>query len=90
MELNFVKNGDVYIATFETSCAFNVHIEKGSGSCKMYQKTVEDGDYDRTDLFGDKTLAGIIDTDWQALVYPKYIKIECKYVPTMAVVTFAK
>lgn len=88
MELNFTSNGGAYIAEFEAVGDFNVHIEKGSGRCEMYQTTVAGGNYDRVEAFGNMSLAGTIDMDFTCLVYPKYLRIVSEVLPTKAVVTF--
>lgn len=91
MELSFVKNEKVFVAEFEVTGDFNLHIEKPSGKVVVYQRTAG-GKYSKVlgfsgnyGFYDDK----VIDYDFTALVYPKSIKIECEVEPTLAVVTLA-
>ena len=89
MELTFIKNGKKWIAEFEVTSDFNIHIEKPNGEIYLEQRTTPTGEYDSVNqvYFGayDKT----IDIDFTALVYPKYIRLVSEVEPTMAVVTLA-
>lgn len=88
MELTFTYDSTMYVAEFQASSDFNLHIEKGEGSVVLYQTTVEGSKYDVV-----KTIAEyydkVIDIDFVGTVYPKYIKVESSVLPTMAEVTFA-
>lgn len=87
MELTFVKKGEWYEADFTADKDFNLHIEKANGSLSMYQTTVQGGQYEdvRGLNFGlDNT---VVDIDFTALVFPKYIRVVSKVMPTLAVVT---
>lgn len=87
MELTFVKKGEWYEADFTADKDFNLHIEKANGPLNMYQTTVQGGQYEdvRGLNFGlDNT---VVDIDFTALVYPKYIRVVSKVMPTLAVVT---
>jgi hypothetical protein len=88
MELNFTSNGGAYIAEFEAVSEFNIHIEKESGRCEMYQSTVAGGNYARVESFGNMSLAGTIDKDMPGFVFTKYMRIVSEVLPTKAVVTF--
>ena len=87
MELTFVKKGEWYEPDFTADKDFNLHIEKANGPLNMYQTTVQGGQYEdvRGLNFGlDNT---VVDIDFTALVYPKYIRVVSKVMPTLAVVT---
>ena len=89
MELSFVKEGRRYFAEFKATSDFNLHIEKtGSGFLYVQQKTVENAEYDsiRGATFAQSDV--VIDIDFTALVYPKWIKIVTEVEPTLAVVTY--
>lgn len=90
MELTFNKEGGLFVATFEAAGDFNLHIEKAQGSLQMYQSGVGGSNYDLVDAFGDKWEQGVVDLDFTALIYPKYIRLVSAVKPTMAVVTFAQ
>lgn len=88
MELNFTQVGDKYVAEFEVTSDFNLHIEReGSGYLFVNQRTTAEGKYDsiRSGSFnyGDP----VVDVDFVSSIYPKYIQVVSKIKPTMAVVT---
>lgn len=88
MELNFVKEGTKWVSTFEATSDFNLHIERDKGGFLFVsQRTTQSGEYDSTK---DADFSGsdlIIDYDFSALVYPKYIKVSCATEPTSGIVT---
>lgn len=87
MTLNFTKNEHgTWIAEFEVTADFNLHIEREKGGdILLYQKT-SGGGYDIVDGFGNQRHQGVIDYDCTALVYPKWIKIVSEVEPTYATV----
>lgn len=88
MELTFEKTGSKFVAEFEVTGDFNLHVEKPYGKMYMSQRTAG-GRYDRIDAFnGNYNFSdnSVIDYDFTALVYPKFIKIESEVEPTVAVV----
>jgi hypothetical protein len=89
MDLNFELQGSYFIAEFEVTSDFNLHIEKDPiGEFFVYQRTAG-GQYDLVQNFKkNKGDDSIIDYDFQALVYPKWIKVVSEVEPTMAAVTF--
>jgi hypothetical protein len=90
MELTFNKVGNKYISEFEVTSDFNIHIERPEGGIiDIYQRTSTEGEYTVVDEF-DTNGKSVIDVDFTALVYPKYMKVSCETQPTMAVVTFAE
>ena len=88
MDLNFESQGGYFIAEFEVTSDFNLHIEKDPiGEFLVYQRTAG-GQYDLIQNFKkDKGDDSIIDYDFQALVYPKWIKIKSSVKPLVAIVT---
>lgn len=91
MTLNFTKNEHgTWIAEFEVTADFNLHIEREKGGdILLYQKTSGEG-YDIVDGFGVQRHQGVIDIDFAALIYPKWIKIVSESEPKVGVVTFAQ
>lgn len=89
MELTFEKIGDWYISEFEVTSDFNLHIEKEpKGDFYLYQRTSSSGQYDIIEDFGYKKGGdNVIDLDFQALVYPKWIKIKSAVKPLVATIT---
>lgn len=90
MELEFVKEGTISVATFEATGDFNLHIEKAKeGAINFYQTSSADSEYDLIKGLKFDYNDLVLDTDCTALVYPKYIKIVAYVDITKAVVTFA-
>ena len=78
MELNFVETieGKEWVAEFEAPSDFNLHIErKGSGSLVVGQRGTASGEYDTSFVMGMYEGGMVIDYDFGALVYPKWIKV---------------
>ena len=90
MELNFEKNGTRWVALFDATSDFNLHIEKGDGFLFIYQRTTDSGQYDSIKDARFNNVDKIIDIDFTAIVYPKHIKVECASLPEIAVITFAE
>lgn len=95
MELTFKQSSQLfgkeygYESEFEATADFNIHIERVSGGrFLVYQKSVADGDWDIVDGLGHKDHKAVIDLDFTALVYPKWIKVVSEVEVTMGVVTF--
>ena len=88
MDLNFELQGGYFISEFEVTSDFNLHIEKDPiGEFLVYQRTAG-GQYDLIQNFKkDKGNDSIIDYDFQALVYPKWIKIKSSVKPIVAAIT---
>ena len=88
MNLIFTKKGEWYEADFTADSNFNLHIEKPNGPIEMLQSSVQGAQPAAVEgvNFGyDNT---VIDRGFAALVYPMYIRVRSKTMPTMAVVTF--
>lgn len=90
MDLTFNKDGGSFVAEFVATADFNLHIEKSGGDFRIMQKTVENGLYDCIDGLYIPAGSPVIDYDFVASIYPKYIKIVSEVEPTLAVVTFAQ
>ncbi len=90
MELTFTKQGDKYITEFTAEADFNLHIEKTSGRVVLFQSSIENGKYDSVSGATIAETDGVFDSDFTALVYPKYIKLVADTMPLVAVVTFAE
>ena len=91
--MEFVKKNGMYEAEFEATADFNLHIErKAGGRFLIYQKTVENGEYDIVDSvdYQDYRHKTVIDLDMTAAIYPKYIKVVSESEVTMGVVTYAE
>ena len=88
MDLNFELQGGYFIAEFEVTSDFNLHIEKDPiGQFIVYQRTAG-GAYDLVADFGkNKGDDSVIDYDFSALVYPKYIQIKSSVKPVVATIT---
>ena len=76
MELNFNKEGNVWVAEFEATSDFNLHLERSDdGLIKVMQRGTTEGEYvDSFITSGDNQMKNF-DCDFAALVYPKYIKV---------------
>ena len=78
MELNFVETieGKEWSAEFEATGDFNLHLERvKSGSLVVSQRGTPEGAYDAAFVKGMYEGGMVIDSDFGALVYPKYIKV---------------
>lgn len=90
MELTFTKEGDKYVTSFAVTSDFNIHIEKSGGRVVLFQSSIENGEYDYVSGATIADTDGVFDSDFTALIYPKYIKMVADVMPTKAVVTFAE
>lgn len=93
MELNFVETieGKEWVAEFEATNHFNLHIEReNSGSLVVGQRGTASGEYDTSFVKGMYEGGMVIDYDFGALVYPKYIKVTSGSKVLSAEVTFAE
>ena len=92
MKLVFNLNQDRWVAEFEATADFNLHIEGvKTGNVSVFQRGSAEGKY--AFVVGSTpapSYGTIYDYDFSALVYPKYIRVSCATEPTMAVVTFAE
>ena len=87
MELIFNKEGMKYVAEFEASGDFNLHIEREQSSyINIMQRGTSNGAYDLAKPFSSDK---VFDHDFGALVYPKWIKVVSGSEVVKAEVTFA-
>ena len=78
MELKFVETieGKEWEAEFEAPSDFNLHLERVKGSYLVVsQRGTPNGEYASAFAKGQYEGQAVIDYDFGALVYPKYIKV---------------
>ena len=89
MELNFSKVGNEWVAEFEATNHFNLHLEReGTGSLIVSQRGASSGEYASAFVKGVYEGQPLIDYDFGALVYPKWIKVTSGSKVISATVTF--
>lgn len=89
MEIKFNQVGNLWVAEFEVTSDFNLHIERDAeGKLDIYQKTAGN-QYEYIYDIGYLNNRMVYDSDFTALIYPKYIKIKSAVKPIVAIVTFA-
>lgn len=91
MELQFQKvNENEWVAEFQATADFNLHIERvSSGSITVAQRGTESGEYDTAWAKGVYEGQRVIDYDFGALVYPKWIKVTSSSEVVSCVVNFS-
>lgn len=74
-QLTFTHTNDQWIAEFEATADFNIHIERAtSGTLGLYQRTTATGEY--APIQGAVLQLGkTFDADFVGAIYPKYIKV---------------
>ena len=88
MELNFSKVGNEWVAEFEATNHFNLHLERETiGSVVVCQRGSESGEYA---VAFSKGGIKVLDQDFGALVYPKYIRVASSGKVLKSKVTFAE
>lgn len=87
--LTFVKVGEEYVAAFETTADFALHLERPeAGSLTLGVSSVKDGDFARVENLSSRVrYQTVFDYDFLGGIYPKYIRVASETAPTMAVVT---
>ena len=76
MEINFTKQNGVWVAEFEATSDFNLHLERSTnGLIRLQQRGTETGEYVDFYLNAGNDAYANFDSDFGALVYPKWIKI---------------
>ena len=89
MELKFEQVNNLYVAEFEVTSDFNLHIErKKTGYITIKQRTTPYGEYDSVDGANIARTDMVIDLTLWDLVYPKWIKVVSEAEVTMGIVTF--
>ena len=88
--LDFELKGNYFVAQFEAISDFNLHLERdAAGTIYMQMKSTVEGEYDSIHGFDISDADKVVDYDFTALVYPKYIRIVSEVEPTACIVTFA-
>lgn len=87
-QLTFNKTNDQWVAEFEATADFNLHIERSDvGTLGIYQRGTANGNYAPVEG-AVLQLGKTYDADFSALVYPKYIKVVSASEVTSAEVTY--
>lgn len=87
MEIQFTNINNLWVAEFEVTKDFNLHLERDTeGRLDIYQRTAG-GDYEYIYDIGYLNKRTVYDNDFQALVYPKWIKIKSAVKPLVATIT---
>lgn len=86
-EIVFNKDGNKWVAEFEVSADFNLHIEKPQIGYLYMQQRSTSGKWDSVHKFQVADSDYIVDYDFTALVYPKQIRLVSEYAPTMCALT---
>lgn len=87
MEIQFTNIDNLWVAEFEVTKDFNLHLERDTeGRLDIYQRTAG-GDYEYIYDIGYLNKRTVYDNDFQALVYPKWIKIKSAVKPLIATIT---
>lgn len=88
MELQFEKIGKKWVAEFEATGNFNLNIERvAPEKIQVFQKGAEDGEYASQASWYNNYASAIVDYDFSALIYPKWIKVVSYSEPVQAIVT---
>lgn len=88
MELQFEKIGKKWVAKFEATGNFNLNIERvAPEKIQVFQKGAEDGEYASQASWYNNYASAIVDYDFSALIYPKFIKVVSESEPIQAIVT---
>jgi hypothetical protein len=87
MEIQFTNIDNLWVAEFEVTKDFNLHLERDTeGRLDIYQRTAG-GEYEYIYDIGYLNKRTVYDNDFQALVYPKWIKIKSAVKPLIATIT---
>lgn len=86
MTIEFLKKEEGWVAEFEATADFNLHLEGVvEGNVNIYQRTTASGGY--TLVRGATpypSYGNVYDYDFASLVYPKFIKVVCPNEPSSA------
>lgn len=90
MDLNFTKVENEWVAEFEATGNFNLHLERAkSGIIVVSQRGTDNGEYAAAYAKSEYEGKRVIDCDFGALVYPKWIKVISGSEVIKGVVTFS-
>lgn len=87
MTLTFTQENGLYVAEFEATAPFSIHLERPKGGfINMLQRSVDSGTFVAVKNFNPNYNATqVIDADCgQGAVYPKWIRLESAVEPTLA------
>lgn len=88
MNVKFQKEGLQWVAEFQVTADFNLHLEReGTGSLRIMQSTVSGGMYDRVKGGSFNYNDLVVDIDFTSVIYPKFIQVISMSEPTLAEVT---
>lgn len=88
MTLDFVLSNDIYVAEFEATGDFNLHIERDTASpIVLYQKSAGE-DFALAKVINAVDAPSVFDCDFAALVYPKTIRVQSPIAVNVGEVTF--
>jgi hypothetical protein len=88
MNIQFQKEGLHWVAEFQVTADFNLHLEReGTGSLRIMQSTVSGGMYDRVKGGSFNYNDLVVDIDFTSVIYPKFIQVISMSEPTLAEVT---
>lgn len=90
MELEFSKVNESYVAEFEVTSDFNLHLEGvPENKVLIYQRGTAMGQFAFVECGTPRVSYDMVyDFDFSALVYPKHLRVMCEVEPTYAEVTF--
>lgn len=88
MTLTFIYQDGMYVAEFEATADFNLHIERNEpGILAIYQRTTTSGDYAEIKDTREYRYKEVYDCDFVGAIYPKYIKVVSQVEVTNAELT---
>lgn len=90
MDLKFNKQGTKWVAEFEATSDFNLHIEKERGGIYIQQKSVREGKWDSVKNLNISPVDEVLEYGVIVPVPPMFVRIVSEIEPTMAVITFAQ
>ena len=89
MEIQFTKIDNLWVAEFEVTGNFNIHIERDTdGRLDIYQKTAG-SKFELVYDTGYLNRRTVYDEDFPVIVAPKMIRVVCSENPSVAIVTQA-
>lgn len=90
--IQFVKVGDEYVATFEATADFALHIERNEpGALSMGITSVPDSQYALVENFPERARhQTIFEHSFIGAIYPLAVQIKSATEPVLASVTFAE
>lgn len=91
MDLTFTKTAEGYVAEFQATGPFNLHLEREKqGLLKIQQRGCSEGEYAESFSRAGTYAPAVFDYDFGALVFPKYIKVISGVEVAKCVVTYSE